>query len=329
MDHQENFLYNLTGQFSSRQAMVEAVANLLNLSKDAVYRRLRGATVLSTNEFHDICIAYDLRPFQRQSDVSFTYNRTNRDIRSPADYLLQLTEHLDVIQRMNVKELYIANPGLPFFHEMLHPRLFAFKLYVYGSTCWDFPGWRDLKFSLDLIDDKVLQQARSIGRFAYRIPGKELWTMGMLHATIDQIEFMEMSGRFANPDEANLLLNDLRATIDHLEYMARHGRKFLPGEDPDRSTIPFEPAHNELANNDNLVVVSSPASSLVFVAFITPNFLVTDDEAVHQLAADWLENVIEQSTSLGAGAGKYRSWYFRRLQDQITAARDRLGGYRL
>ncbi len=188
MDHQYHFFEQLQMRFASRQAMVGEVATTLGLSKDAIYRRLRGTTVLSTNELVQLSHHYGVRLSNPGDAHYFAFNHAETVIRSPGDYLAQLTDRLTKIQRLSNLFIYLANPGLPFFHEMVYPRLFAFKLFIYGSTCWNFPGWRDRKFSVDLIDRKVLEQARAIGEYSYTVPGRELWTMGMLRATLDQIE---------------------------------------------------------------------------------------------------------------------------------------------
>ena len=149
--------------------------------------------------------------------------------------------------------------------------------------------------------------------------------MGMLTATLDQIEFMHLTGRFARTEEAPELLAELDKIVNHLEAMARAGRKFLPGENPSESDVSFHPAHNELANNDNALLIESPGRSLLFVTYIMPNYLLTEDEEVCAISRDWFKSVEQLSTSLGAGGGKYRDWYFNRLRGQINDARGRMG----
>lgn len=326
MDHQTIFLRRILDRYSSRQEMVVSVADILSLSKDAIYRRLRGTTVLSANEMVALAEHYKIGPAApADGQVAVQYNLMETEIRSPGDYLDQLMTQLDIILGIPDFTFYLANPGIPIFHEMMSRKLFAFKLYIYGSTCWDFPGWKNLKYSRDLIDERVLDQARLIAKHTHRAPGRELWTMGMLTATLDQIEFMHMTGRFARTEEAAELLEELDKIVSHLEAMARAGRKFLPGENPSESEVSFHPAHNELANNDNLMLVDSPNRSMLFVTYIMPNYLLTDEENVCATSRNWFKSVEQLSTSLGAEGGKYRDWYFNRLRGQINDARGRMG----
>lgn len=326
MDHQTSFLHRILDRYASRQEMVVAVAGILGLSKDAIYRRLRGTTVLSANEMVSLAEHFRIGPAATpDGQVAVHYNLMETVIRSPGDYLDQLMIQLEIILGIPDFCFYLANPGIPIFHEMMSRKLFAFKLYIYGSTCWDFPGWKNLKYSRDLIDERVLDQARLIAKHTHRAPGHELWTMGMLNATLDQIEFMHMTGRFARTEEAAELLEELDQIVNHLEAMARAGRKFLPTEDPADSDIAFYPAHNELANNDNVLLVDSPSRSMLFVTFIMPNYLLTEAEEVCSVSRDWFKSVEQRSTSLGAEGGKYRDWYFNRLRGQVNDARGRMG----
>jgi len=327
MDHQTAFLDRILARYPSKQEMVVSVAETLGLSKDAIYRRLRGTTVLSANELITLSDHYQLSTASKTSgaDVSFRYNLAEREIRHPGDYLDQLTSYVDVILGLPDLRFYLANPGLPIFHEMMSRKLFAFKLYLYGSTCWNFPGWRTMKYRRAMIDERVLDQARHIAKHTHRVPGRELWTMGMLSATLDQIEFVHMTGRFEDPEAGRELLDELHKIIDHLEAMARAGKKFLPGENPAASDVDFHPAHNELANNDNALLIDSSQQSMLFVTYIMPNYLLSEEEAVCAISRDWFRSIEDHSTSLGANGGKYRDWYFNRLRGQVDEAAKRMG----
>lgn len=323
MPHQQQYFERLLALHPSKLDMVSKLTRLLNLSKDAVYRRLRGATALTANELLELQKHYQLSYDSEENASLFQFNYAGGDIKSPGDYIDQLQERLEQIKQLTNLEVLIANPGLPFFHEMVFPRLMAFKLFIYGSTCWNFPGWREMRFRPEIIDQQVLDKAFQVGAFSYSVPGHELWTMGILHATLDQIEFMHMADRFHDDRQAFDLLDDLSDLVEHLEAMAKNGRKFVPGTSPEKGAA-FLPAQNELANNDNVILVQSDQANVLFATFITPNFLQTADPKVCKLTRNWFNVIDELSTPLGADAGKQRNWYFNRLRRQLDGAKKRL-----
>ncbi len=323
MTHQETYLARLQSLHASKHELAQKMMSLLNISKDAVYRRLRGDTSLSAEELLQLQKHYQLGYGEAANTSLFRFNFAERKIRSPTEYIDQLSERMERVQGLTGVNLLLAHPGIPFFHEMVYPRLLAFKLFIYGGTCWNFPGWQEAPFRPDFVDNKALDRAFEIGAYSYTIPGRELWTMGILNATIDQIEFMHLAGRFADESDAFGLLDDLGEMVDHLEAMARAGRKFVPGADAEEGGL-FHPAHNELANNDNSILIQSDQAQLLFAIYLTPNFLQTSNPIVCEMSRTWFDLVDELSSPLGAAGGRHRGWFFNRLRKQLTSARERL-----
>ena len=324
MDFQTRYFSKLAERFPSNQAMVETLADRLHLSRDAIYRRVRGASQLTANELALLATEFAQPLPDGDYHIPFRYNRSERVIRRPEDYIEQLEAHLAVVRQLDAPRLYVANPGIPIFYEMLFPRLHCLKLYVYGNTCWDFAAWKELPYTHKLVDPQLLARAEEIARVSLQLPGVELWSLGLLHTTLDQIEYLQVAGRFHDEREAFELLDDLDALVAYLNAMARTGFKFPPGEKPGEGSVPFQPVHNELANNDNAILIESGNHFRLFVTFITPNFLETQDGATCRMTRDWFDRMAAVSGSLGPDANKYREWYFNRLRSQIEATRRRL-----
>ncbi|WP_116106706.1 hypothetical protein [Lewinella sp. IMCC34191] len=323
-DFQRRYFTNLSKRFDSKQAMIEAIAELLHLSRDAIYRRVRGDSQLMANELAELARTFDQPMPDGQYQIPFRYNRSEVDIRSPEDYLNQLEVHLARVEQLQDPYIYIANPGIPIFYEMLYPRLLALKLYVYSITCWNFPGWRELAFSDSLIDSRLLERARDIGVASLHIPGVELWSLGLLSTTLDQIEYLHVAGRYAREGEALRLLDEVGGMVNHLNEMARVGRKYAPGGQPEAMSATFRPVHNELANNDNAILIESAHRSSLFVTFLTPNYLQTEDAQICEMTRQWFDRIAAVSGSLGPDANKYREWFFNRLRTQILDTRRRI-----
>ncbi|OAV46286.1 hypothetical protein [Lewinella sp. 4G2] len=323
MLNQVTYFERLLALHPSKFEMAKRLTSILSISSDAVYRRIRGDTALTTDELFELQRHFHVNLTDSASAGMFEFNFAEREIKSPGDYVDQLEARMAMVKELTGLRLLIANPGLPFFHEMIWPRLFAFKLYIYGSTVWNFSGWQDLKFKPEVIDQKVLDRAFAIGEYSYTVPGIELWTLGILHATLDQIEFMHLAGKFADDEQADLLLRELSSLVDHLAEMSSTGRKFVPGADPEQGAL-FSPAHNELANNDNVVVIESDQATTLFATFITPNFLQTVNPTVVGLTQKWFHGIDALSTPLGATAGRQRGWYFKRLRKQLKDVRNRI-----
>lgn len=87
------------GRFSRRGDAVDALTNLLSHSKDGIYRRLRGDTLLTPDEVLAIAqhfgISLDSLATEGSDKVIFSYNLFARKITSFRQYLEQVYAALD------------------------------------------------------------------------------------------------------------------------------------------------------------------------------------------------------------------------------------------
>jgi hypothetical protein len=324
-NYQDTFFSQLRHRFKDKKSLAEAVSEALSIGIDGSYRRISGRSNLQIDELLTLAQTFDVHlPGGSDDDVRFQFNNQNHNIRTPADYIDQLEEQLLMVDSWPDKELYYATPDLPFFYELMSPTLLAFKLYVFGVTSWGFKEWKDQPFSPRLIDPAVLEKAASISAYAYRVPSKEIWSSGILSASLSQLEYIAMVGKFEDNAAPFQILEEMSSIVDHLENMALIGLKFAPGEDPQNSDVPFSIHYNELLYVSTTILVKSPQASLLFLSFITPNYLVTTDKEIGREVKEWFGELIGEATELGKNTRKIRDWFFNRLRSQIAATRQRL-----
>lgn len=324
-NYQEIFFQQLSNRFKDKKALAEAVSETLSIGIDGAYRRISCRSNLQIDELLTLAQTFNVHlPGGNDGEVRFSYNNSDQAIRTPADYINQLEAQLELVDNWPDKQLYYATTDLPFFYELMAPTLMAFKLYVFGVTSWGFKDWKTKPFSPRLIDPAVLEKATSISHYSYRVPSKEILSSGLLTASLTQLEYIAMVGKFADNQVPFKILEELSFIVDHLEQMAAHGRKFVPGEDPTKSKVPFSIHYNELLYVSTTIMVHSPQASLLFLSFITPNYLMTTDRSVGLEVRTWFEELLGEATELGKNTSKLRVWFFNRLRSQIAATRRRL-----
>jgi hypothetical protein len=185
LNYQDAFFNQLSNRFKDKKSLAEAVSEALTIGIDGSYRRISGRSNLQIDELLILAQRFDVHlPGGSDGDVRFSFNNSNHNIKTPADYINQLGDQLLLVDSWPDKQLYYATPDLPFFYELMAPTLMAFKLYVFGVTSWGFEEWKNKAFSPRLIDPEVLEKAASISNYAYRIPSKEIWSSGILSASL-------------------------------------------------------------------------------------------------------------------------------------------------
>lgn len=325
VNYQEQFFQLLRHRFKDQKSMAESISEVVDIGIDSAYRRISGKSQLRVNEFIQLSKHFRLSfPEDDAGVIRFRFNNRQQEIRSPEDYIDQLEQRMALVESWPDKRLYYATPDLPFFYELMSPTLLAFKLYVFGVTSWGFDHWKSQPFRLEMIDQRVLEKAAKISHYAYRVPSKELWSSGILTATLSQVEYMVMIGKFADPAVPERILDEIGSVVEHLEQMAIFGKKFIPGEEPEKSKTPYALHYNELLYVSTTICVHSPNASLVFLSFLTPNFLVTTDQSLGEEVQSWFETLLQDATKLSNDTRLHREWFFNRLRAQIAGARGRI-----
>ena len=307
--------------------MVAHLGDTLQLGRDAIYRRLRGDTALTANELMLLSRRYRI-PLENDThrhDVPVMYYHSGAaPIESDESYYTQLRRHTaNLVQLPNVRVDY-ATPQLPIFYEMATPVLAAFKTYVYGTTTWDLAKWRNIPFRPELISPTTRQLIDSVLADAQRIPGRELWSIGILDVTLRQVSYMVQVGRFAERKHVELIFEELHQVINHLERMVRTGKRFPLGGEPKDDDPDFAVYHNELSNTNNAIIVRSDISNLLFNTLVNPNYVMSADPRILRDVEQWFNRLVKNSNTLNNQTGKYTSQYFGRLRQQVDATRERV-----
>ena len=186
------FFKQLEQKFDKRGKMVYAICNSLNLGRDAIYRRLRGDTALTAEEMLTLAREFDIQlnnpetcPNSRQQiDYPNGVNQVNNEL----EYYQQLEEQYTEVLQLKGLEIDYASPELPFYYEFSTPTLLAFKTYIYGLTSWNFNKWREVTFRPELIDPKMFEITDRLMPLLFNVPGRDLWSVGILDVTLRQIE---------------------------------------------------------------------------------------------------------------------------------------------
>jgi hypothetical protein len=327
---QGRFFKQLEQQFDKRGQMVNAVCNTLNLGRDAVYRRLRGDTALTANELFSLA-----QEFKIQLDNEEAYSSQNQQIEYPysiheivneLEYYQQLEKLSIEVSQLPGVEVDYASPELPIYYEFLTPTLLAFKVYRYGLNSWNFDKWKGLSFRPELIDPKVFEIADRLVPLLFKIPCRELWSVGILDITLRQIEHAVKVGQLNDPELVAKMFEEIEMTIKHMAAMATSKKRFPPGREAREDDPSFLVYYNELTNTDNVIIIKSPYQSYVFSTFVHPNYLVSKEERIQTQMETWFDNLTHSSNVLDCAAGQYCRQYFVQLRRTVKATENRVNG---
>lgn len=325
---QNRFLDRVLEKFKNKSEAVEELASLLSVGKDAVYRRLRGETFLTPDEMHLLATTYhislDTLTFETSDTVCLSFNVFKRKPKNFYDFINWLYNQLQEVRKAPGSSFYYASQEIPIFHYTYFPELICFKLYVWGLTTWDFPFLHNRPFTFDLVPPDVVEISRKINGLYNQVPTTELWSLNILDNTLNQIEYVATVEQFANPRDALVLCEKVLELVRHMRKMAEAGKKCVANEMVIPQGAVFHLYHNEMVYTNNTFLIRSEVGKMLITTFCNPNFFQTTDERLCDFTEEWLENIIQKSSSISAHSAKNRNWFFNKMEKKVKAAQHRI-----
>lgn len=328
---QEDILEAVLKRFPKRSLAVEALSKLLNVRKDAIYRRLRGDTILTPTEIgilgKEFNISIDGFIFEQANTVFFDYSSFSEKATSVSDYLTSVKLNLESIKSIPEVKLYYSSFEIPFFYYCLFPELVAFKLYIWGKTVWEFDYLKDKPFDFDVVSYHEKEMITDIlNNFVY-LDTIELWSVNIVDNTLGQIEYFAETGVFKNPEDALVLCDKLTALVDRFKTMAKEGKKISEKEGATIEGGEFSLYQQEMLVTTNTILAKSPSITVLFNIFNNPNYLKTTDAQMCSYQEEWFQKAINKSTPLSMHNEKSRVQFFNVINRKIGAVRSRIESY--
>ena len=325
---QDKFLEILLQKFPKKTTAVETIAELLSIGKDAVYRRLRGDSMLTPEELKILAVQYRISVdeilFEQSDKVFFSFSSFSSPIDHFDTYLKELLNTLNQNKDLPGLHAIYTTAEIPMFYYGLFPELMCFKLYTWGKSVWKLPFLENEKFSLDLYSANTIKLIEKVSRIFMNIKSTEFWCLNILDNSLHQIEFLLNNGDFEKEEDALMLCDTLTKLTDHVSMMAKNGKKIIPNTDPELSKVPFELYHNELVFTNNTILMKSDVGNAVFSTFDSPNFLTTSDKRVVNHIDEWIQGIQYKSEYISIVSEKNRNQLFNHLRKKIDKVKKRI-----
>ena len=318
----------IIGQYHKRADAVNAIAKTLDTSRDSVYRRIRGATLLTPDEIQALTLKFkislDSLIYEDHNVVLFQYRPMLKPVKDFDEYLKSILKDLDRVHRVANRKLYYASSDFPIFFYFLVPELTSMKMYIWGRMMWEFDYLERYPFHFDLVPQTTHVLAKELIRLYMKIPSVDLWGLNILENTLNQIDYMFNIGAFRDNKDALILLDKLIELIHLLKSMAEHGKKGTNLAAIKASDTPFELYLNDIAFTNNTVLADSDEGHVVFASFDNPNFLKSVDQKFGENTKKWFGKLIARSSSISVNTDRRRRWYFNILENKVMSLRKRL-----
>ncbi len=266
-DSQQVFFQHIKALLPSHLSMVDEVADILNISNDSAYRRIRGEKPITLEEVKKLCIHYKISLDQfmhlNSDSVVFTGKLADRTNFSFELYLQDFLHHMQTINSFEEKEMYYWVKDVPIFYYYQFPELAAFKCFFWMKTVLEYPEYNKNKFNFSGFDDNLLKAGEEILETYNNIPSTEIWNVDNINTYIQQIEYYKDTNVFASKNDIITLYECLEKMVDHIEEQAEAGYKFNSNAKGSKGA-PVKIYVNEFIIGDNTVVAVLNKKPIVF-----------------------------------------------------------------
>lgn len=322
---QVKFLNLIKRKTDPGSSLVYELAELMGISTDSVYRRLRGETDLSFEEIMLLSkhyhISMDMLEEASPGLVAFQYSMLDH----PANFRMHwVAMHNDLlsIQAAAKKEIIYAAIDIPIFHHFRYPALMNFKMFYWQREVINDPELWDKKFNEDLVDQAIKEIASGIYKTYAAIPSAEIWTEDTMNSTVKQIKFYHESGLFERTEDAIRIIDELLSELDYIEKQVEYGRKsgFSGETSADQGSYAFYVSDIEIGSNT--VLTRRDAIDAIYMGFQTFNTIITTHNRFCADTEVWLRNLMKKSTLVSGVSQKQRYQFFQSQRNKINKVRE-------
>ena len=324
---QQLFFQHVKEHLPAHLSLADEVAELLDISNDSAYRRIRGEKAISFEEIRTLCSHFRIsldQLFHLENDTLLFsgkfINHSDFDFQQYLQGILGLLQHITSFDR---KEIQFMSKDIPLFHHFNFPELAAFKSFFWMKTILQYPLYNKTRFVLDQSMDTIIPFCAKIIAAYNQIPSQEIWHVESIHATLRQIEYYKDTKLFASEQDLEKVYDRLQATIDHIEAQVETGIKFSLQEKQPGKGAALRFYINEFILGDNTYLVHINDSRMVLLNHSVLNTIRTQDSNFTRYTEEHFQNIIRKSTQISGVGEKERSKFFHALREKIEVSRKR------
>ncbi len=315
LSKQKQFFNKIEDIIPASTSMVNELIDLLGISMDSAYRRLRGETALTIDEVIVLCnhykISFDSFINLESGNVSFNYTLMDEGLKSFAKYHESLLRDMKIIESAKQKRIVYACEDIPVFHNISLEPIAKFKMFYWMKSIMNTPEFEGEQFDPSLIPESFTERARQIYELYCVIPSVEIWTDTTIQSTVKQIEFYWESGMFKSRHDALDICDSLKQELEIVQKQAENSSKYLkPGIPPEYENN-YELYFSEIEITNNCVFVNLGQTRAVYLGHLSFNTMSTSNSGYCHETEMWLENLKRKSTLISGVSVKHRYQFFR------------------
>lgn len=330
---QQELFIQIKEKLPAHLSLVDELCNLLDLSPDSVYRRIRGEKPVTLDELQRICSHYrlsldQLLHLETDSVLFEAPGILETPVQHFEEYMKEMLGRFKYFNSFNRKSIYYLCKDTPFWYFYLFPAMASFKTFFWARTINNDPVLSNKSFS---IKEFPFRQCFELGQQILiehtRLETVELWNLESVNSTISQIAYYRDAGIFHHKDDLLAVIDSFILLLDHLQAQAVLGRKFMPNDHAAQPGDTATPGSiqfyiNELILGNNTILLQLDDKNISMVTYSVLHYLITEDQRFCARASDTFQTLLSRSTLVSGSGEKDRNRFFNTLREKVNALRN-------
>lgn len=302
-------------------SLADELCDLLDISYDSAYRRIRGEKPLGLSELKLVCEKFNLsldQVLQLNTDtVVFRSNDIHEEVRDLKIYLEGLLQQVKYINSFEQRKMYLLAKDFAVFQFFLVPEIAAFKCFFWMKHILQDPKLSSTKYSTkSLLFPEILDLTKQLTKEYAQIDSVELWNEETVRSTLRQIRYYEDAGLFETREDADITYQAFNELLDHIQHMAEQGAKFMKGESDLLKKGSFQLFMNELILGNNTYIFQLNGKITTFINYAVLKYISTQDPRFSDNIFRSFQNLLSRSTLISNVGEKERNHFFNLLRDE-------------
>jgi len=324
---QANLFDSIKSRLSPNISFVHDLSELLGISYDSAYRRIRGQKDLTLEELKQICAYYNISMDSilnfKSDKVSFSTLAIGKEGFTFETWLHTLLVEMKKIYDCRNREIIYAAKDVPIFYYFEFPEIAAFKFFFWHKVLIPSNEYKNEHVILE-VPESLFETGRKLLSCYTKIPVIEIWSEDTIASIIRQIDYCMESGFFSRNEDALKLCDVINFWLEHVKCQAEHSFQFMLGRPVEGIENTYKLFHNEILVNDNTILVQADGHKTSYLTYNVINQMITDNPEFCDQIENSLRNLMQNSTLISGTSAKERYHFFNSLHEKVNSLRQRI-----
>jgi len=318
---QESLLNHIKEKLADNLSLVHEVSEVLGISYDSTYRRLRNEKALTLEEAFLLCKHFNCSLdaiMERECNyLTFQHFYVGPGAFDKEQWLDFIYKRLLVVSQAKEKQIIYAAKDPPIFQYFQFPEIAAFKFFFWEKTLFNVHSQEGKLFSLKAISADVIDKCRKISALALQIPTIEIWNEDTFRIFMRQVEYYWVSGYFESEKDLIDLMTSIEVWLAHNQKQAELGYKFLYGHQAQGIANSYTLYENEIVLNDNTIFLTEDGQNSTFITYNVLGLLASSNSGFCENISNFHKTLISKSNLISQVAEKERNRFFNKLHKVV------------